>query len=84
VHYEKSPKKGTKVGLREIAEAAKVSLATVSRVLNGNNRVDPAIQAAVLNAAAKFDLDLLHRNKTKTLAFLLSNRVMLLHFTPGS
>jgi DNA-binding LacI/PurR family transcriptional regulator len=74
---KKTPKKGTKVGLREIAEAAKVSLATVSRVLNGNNRVDPAIQAAVLNAAAKFDLDLLHRNKAKTLAFLLSNRVML-------
>jgi DNA-binding LacI/PurR family transcriptional regulator len=74
---KKSQSKGNKVGLREIAEAAKVSMATVSRVLNGNNRVDPAIQAAVLNAAAKFDLNLLQRNKAKTLAFLLSNRVML-------
>jgi DNA-binding LacI/PurR family transcriptional regulator len=70
------PKRG-KVGLREIAEAARVSMATVSRVLNGNNRVDPAIQTAVLNAAAKFDPNLLQRNKAKTLAFLLSNRVML-------
>jgi DNA-binding LacI/PurR family transcriptional regulator len=68
---------GGKVGLREIAAAAKVSVATVSRVLNGNNRVDPAIQAAVYDVAAKLDLDLLDRNKTKTLAFLLSNRVML-------
>jgi DNA-binding LacI/PurR family transcriptional regulator len=74
---KKPHSKGSKVGLREIAEAAKVSMATVSRVLNGNNRVDPAIQTAVLNAAAKFDLDLVQRNKARTLAFLLSNRVML-------
>jgi len=74
---KKSQSKGGKVGLKEIAAAAKVSMATVSRVLNGNNRVDPAIQTAVLNAAAKFDPNLLQRNKAKTLAFLLSNRVML-------
>lgn len=74
---KKTHTQGGKVGLREIAEAAKVSMATVSRVLNGNNRVDPTIQMAVLNAAAKFNLDLVQRNKAKTLAFLLSNRVML-------
>jgi DNA-binding LacI/PurR family transcriptional regulator len=74
---KKSPSHGSKVGLKEIAAEAKVSIATVSRVLNGNNRVDPAIQTAVLEAAAKFDLDLLQRNKAKALAFLLSNRVML-------
>ena len=74
---KKSAANGSKVGLREIAAEAKVSVATVSRVLNGNNRVDPAIQAAVLDAAAKFDLDLLQRNRAKALAFLLSNRLML-------
>jgi DNA-binding LacI/PurR family transcriptional regulator len=74
---KKSASQSSKVGLREIAAAAKVSIATVSRVLNGNNRVDPAIQMAVLDAAAKFDLDLLQRNRAKALAFLLSNRVML-------
>jgi DNA-binding LacI/PurR family transcriptional regulator len=74
---KKSPSHGSKVGLKQIAAEAKVSIATVSRVLNGNNRVDPAIQMAVLDAAAKFDLDLLQRNKAKALAFLLSNRVML-------
>jgi DNA-binding LacI/PurR family transcriptional regulator len=67
----------TKVGLREIAEAAQVSVATVSRVLNGNNRVDPAIQKAVIDAAANLRVDLTQRNKTKALAFVLSNRAML-------
>ena len=74
---KKPAPQSSKVGLREIAAAAKVSIATVSRVLNGNNRVDPAIQKAVFDAAAKFDLDLLQRNKAKALAFLLSNRLML-------
>lgn len=66
-----------KVGLQEIAAAAQVSVATVSRVLNGNNRVDPAIQRAVLNAAAELNVDISQRNKTKALAFLLSNRQIL-------
>jgi len=69
--------KKPKIGLREIAAAANVSVATVSRVLNGNNRVDKSIQKAVLNAASKLDIDLSQRNKTKALVFLLSNRAML-------
>lgn len=66
-----------KIGLREIAEVAKVSVATVSRVLNGNNRVDPATQAVVVHAAAKLDVDVSQRNEAKALAFLLGNRLML-------
>lgn len=66
-----------KLGLREIAAVANVSIATVSRVLNANSRVDPAIQKTVLDAVAKLDIDLSQRNKTKALAFLLSNRAML-------
>jgi DNA-binding LacI/PurR family transcriptional regulator len=68
------------VGLREIAVAAGVSAATVSRVLNGNKNVDPSIQDAVLGAAAKLNIDLSQRNKTKALAFLLCNRTMLHNF----
>jgi len=68
--------KKTKLGLREIAAASKVSIATVSRVLNGSNRVDPAIRKSVLAAAADLDIDFSQRNKTKALAFLLSNRTM--------
>lgn len=71
-----NPAKG-KIGLREIAEAAQVSVATVSRVLNGNNRVDLAIQKAVLDAAEKLEVDLSQQDKTKALAFLLSNRAPL-------
>jgi len=66
----------SKIGLQEIASAAHVSVATVSRVLNGNNRVDPGIRKMVLDAAAHFDIDLSQRNKTKALAFVLSNRAM--------
>lgn len=66
-----------KLGLREIASEANVSLTTVSRVLRGNNRVSAEVQKAVLNAAAKLDFDPSQRNKTKALAFLLSNRAML-------
>jgi DNA-binding LacI/PurR family transcriptional regulator len=68
--------KKTKLGLRDIASAAQVSIATVSRVLNGSNRVDPAIRKSVLAAAAELDVDLTERNKSKALAFLLSNRPM--------
>ncbi|MGH9586138.1 MAG: LacI family DNA-binding transcriptional regulator [Acidobacteriaceae bacterium] len=66
-----------KVGLREIAEAAHVSMATASRVLNGNWRVDGNIQKAVKAEAKKLGFDLSKRYKNKTLAFLLSNREML-------
>lgn len=65
-----------KTGLREVAQAAGVSMATVSRVLNGNVRVDPNIQVKVLDAANKLGLDLSSHNKTKALAFLLCNRTM--------
>jgi DNA-binding LacI/PurR family transcriptional regulator len=66
-----------KVGLREIAKIAKVSVATVSRVLNGNTRVESSLQKLVLDAAAQLNVDVSSRNKTKALAFLLGNRAML-------
>lgn len=77
VVVKKRPKPKTKIGLREIAALSKVSVASVSRVLNGNSRVDPDIRNTVLAAAAKLNVNLSQRNKAKTLAFLLSNRVML-------
>jgi DNA-binding LacI/PurR family transcriptional regulator len=70
------PKK-RKVGLREIASAADVSIATASRVLSGNSRVAPQIQKVVFEQARKLGVDLSQQNKTKGLAFLLSNRAML-------
>jgi DNA-binding LacI/PurR family transcriptional regulator len=72
---ENKPKR-SRIGLREIATQANVSVATVSRVLNGNIRVDPALQKTVLDAAERLNIDVSSRNKTKALAFLLSNRTM--------
>ncbi len=72
--------KKSKLGLREIATAANVSVATVSRVLNGSTRVDPGMQRTVLDTAAKLGIDLSQRNKTKALAFLLGNRTMMHSF----
>ena len=74
---KKTSSKKSKVGLREIASAANVSVATASRVLSGNTRVDRDIQKKVLEQAKKLGIDPAQRNKTKTLAFLLSNRAML-------
>jgi DNA-binding LacI/PurR family transcriptional regulator len=73
----KEDSENSKVGLREIAAIAKVSVSTVSRVLNGNSRVDPSIRKIVLDAAARLDVDLSQRNKSKAVAFLLSNRAVL-------
>jgi len=73
---KKSSPKKDKIGLREIAAAAHVSVPTVSRVLNGNNSVAPQIQKMVMDAIAKFDIDLSQRNKAKSLVFLLGNRAM--------
>src|SRR3984885_4847834 len=70
------PKK-RKVGLREIASAANVSIATASRVLSGNSRVAPHIQRVVFEEAKKLGIDPTQQNKTKSLAFLLSNRALL-------
>src|ERR1700722_18250180 len=69
--------KKRKVGLREIASGANVSVATASRVMSGNSRVAPEIQKAVLEQAKKLGIDPSQRNQTKTLAFVLSNRSML-------
>lgn len=77
VEPTKKPPRTSRIGLREIAASAAVSLATVSRVFNGNKRVDPAIRDRVLSAAAELNVDVSQRNKTKAIAFLLCNRTML-------
>jgi len=66
-----------KLGLRQIAAAANVSLSTVSRVANGIPSVDRAIQKRVREAAEKLGIDLGRRNKARTLVFMLSNRDVL-------
>ena len=64
----------SKTRLQDVARAANVSPATVSRVTNGNPQVDPQIQAAVFAAAKKLGVDLTLSRKNRTIAFVLGNR----------
>jgi len=72
----KSPK------LHDLARAANVSPATVSRVVASNPSVDPEIRRQVQRAAKKLGIDLeeKRKGKSKVLAFLLANRDVLHSF----
>jgi len=50
----RKPLQHAEVTIEEVAKAAKVSAATVSRVLNGSAKVSPAKEKAVRKAVAKF------------------------------
>ena len=65
-----------KFTLHDRARAAKVSPATVSRIVADNPTVDPKIRTQVLKAAEKLGLNLEERRKGKSriMAFLLANR----------
>lgn len=71
-----------KLTLHELARTAKVSPATVSRVVAGNPSVDPAIRQQVLKTAEKLglDLDARRKGKSRIIAFLLANRDVLHNF----
>jgi DNA-binding LacI/PurR family transcriptional regulator len=73
---------GKNFTLQDLARSAKVSPATVSRVVSGNPSVDPAIRRQVHRAATKLGIDLEERRKgkSKIVAFLLANRDVLHSF----
>jgi len=62
---------------QQVADLARVSLATVSRVANGSARVSPEIQQRVKEAAQKVGVDLYRQGKANVIAFLLCNRDLL-------
>lgn len=68
--------KKAKSRLSDVARAARVSLATASRVANGATFVDPAIQERVRNAATRLNFDL-SKKRPRVIALLLSNRQIL-------
>src|SRR4051812_27939736 len=67
----------SKVRVRDLARLAGVSPSTVSRVLNGTAQVSTEIQARVRNAAQETGFKIENSNRTKLIAFLLSNRDLL-------
>lgn len=71
-----------RVTLNDLAESAKVSAATVSRVLSGNATVDPSIRKRVREVAEKLGVNLEERRKSRSrmVTFLLANRDVLHNF----
>ncbi|MGH9326393.1 MAG: LacI family DNA-binding transcriptional regulator [Terriglobia bacterium] len=65
---------GRKITLRDVAEAANVSVSTVSRVIHRNPDVSPELRDRANEAARRLGVNLHERNRAKTIAFLLGNR----------
>src|SRR4051794_31697663 len=60
--------------IQDVAQVAGVSIATVSRVANGGDNVSPELRERVMQAALELNFDLNGKNKSKIIAFILSNR----------
>jgi DNA-binding LacI/PurR family transcriptional regulator len=72
---KKRPK--TKIKLQDVARAAGLSNATVSRVLSGSERVRPNLHERVIKTALSLGFDLNRSNDSPIIAFLLCNRAVL-------
>jgi DNA-binding LacI/PurR family transcriptional regulator len=66
-----------KVRIEDVARAAGLSNATVSRVLKGSVRVRPNLQERVIKSALKLGFNFERSNDSRIVAFLLSNRAVL-------
>ena len=69
--------KRTKIRLADVAREAKVSAATVSRLISGRADVNPETRARVLQAATRLGFDLEADKKSHIMAFILGNRGVL-------
>lgn len=63
--------------LHDVARAAGVSTATVSRVVNRTARVSPAVEKRIRAAAEKLSVSLQRHSDSRLIAFILSNRSLL-------
>lgn len=69
--------KSKRVRLQDIAKAAGVSAATVSRVVNRTGRVSPEVAERVQRAAEGLAFDPRDRRRPRLIAFVLGNRPLL-------
>lgn len=69
--------KPKRVRLQDIARAAGVSAATVSRVINRTGRVSPEVVERVHREAERLAFQLRDRRKPRLIAFVLGNRSLL-------
>lgn len=72
---KKAPR--SKIRIQDVARAAGLSNATVSRVLNGSERVRPQLHERVIKAALKLGFNLNRKTDSRIVAYLLSNRAVL-------
>ena len=70
-------KRSQRVRLSDVARAADVSIATVSRLVAGQGGANSDTRDRVLKAAVRLGFDLERGRKSKIVAFLLSNRGVL-------
>ncbi len=70
-------RRSQKVKLVDVARAANVSAATVSRLVGGRAGVTPEMRDRVIKAAIRLGFDLERGRKSRIIAFLLSNRGVL-------
>src|SRR6516164_8392437 len=70
-------RRSKKVKLIDVARAANVSPATVSRLIGGRAHVTAEMRDRVIKAAIRLGFDLDRGRKSRIIAFLLSNRGVL-------
>ncbi|PYS31361.1 MAG: hypothetical protein DMF75_14680 [Acidobacteria bacterium] len=71
---KRTTRHAAKTRIEDVAKAAGVSIATVSRVATGSDRVSPELRTRVLKAAAELQFALNGKGKAKIIAFILANR----------
>src|SRR6185295_4831293 len=76
-------KRAGKTRIQDVAKLAGVSVATVSRVVTGSDRVSLELRNRVLKAASELKLELNGKGKAKIIAFLLANRELFNPFHAG-
>ena len=76
-------KRAGKTRIQDVAKVAGVSVATVSRVMTGSDRVSTELRSRVLKAASELKLELNGKGKSKIIAFVLANRELFNPFHAG-
>ena len=72
-----------KTTIQDVAKLAGVSVATVSRVATGSERVSAELRARVFKAASELKIELNGKGKAKIIAFILANRDLFNTFHAG-
>src|ERR1041385_6360756 len=76
-------RRSEKARIQDVAKLAGVSVATVSRVVTGSDRVSAELRARVLKAASELKLEPNGKGKAKIVAFILANRELFNPFHAG-